>query len=32
MSPIGLTYLSGADVDALALTDDEVLDATLPRP
>ena len=28
MSPIELTYLSGADIDALALTDDEILDAT----
>lgn len=27
MSAIELTYLSGADVDALALTDDEILDA-----
>ncbi len=28
MTSIELTYLSGADIDALALTDDEILDAT----
>src|ERR1700679_1906085 len=27
MSGLSLTYLSGADVDDLALTDDEILDA-----
>ena len=27
MSALALTYLSGADVEALALTDDEILDA-----
>jgi ornithine cyclodeaminase len=27
VSPIELTYLSGADIDALALTDDEILDS-----
>ena len=27
VSAIELTYLGGADVDALALTDDEILDA-----
>jgi alanine dehydrogenase len=27
LSPIELTYLNGADIDALALTDDEILDS-----